>query len=232
MSPTAGQTISGAVTVQATATDDSGTVASMAFFIGGSSVPACTDAAAKPSGATFSCLMDTTTVPDGLTNLRTNATDPSGNTSAPDTVITVTIDNADVTLPANVQWLSPTAGQTISGTVTVQATATDDSGTVASMAFFIGGSSVPACTDTAAKPSGATFSCLMNTTTVPDGLTNLRTNATDPSHSRLGSEDHDLVRRRLRLDLTDHTGREQRRRNQHQPHSPSHWHGLRDGSAE
>ena len=93
---TTGQTISGAVTVQATATDDSGTVASMAFFIGGSSVPACTDAVAKLSGATFSCLMDTTTAADGLVNLRTNATDPSGNTS-PDTVITVTINN--VTLP-------------------------------------------------------------------------------------------------------------------------------------
>ncbi|WNG37919.1 PKD domain-containing protein [Archangium violaceum] len=76
----AGETVSGRRTLQATAGDDSGTVARMEFHVSGSLV--CSDGAAKSSGATFSCSWDSSTASEGEHQLIAKAYDAEGNTTS------------------------------------------------------------------------------------------------------------------------------------------------------
>jgi len=58
---------------------------------------------------------------------------------------------------------------TVGGTVTLKATASDNSGTVAKVEFYVASDPVLACTDAVAKPSGSVFQCSWNTTGATNG---------------------------------------------------------------
>jgi hypothetical protein len=72
-----GERVTGPRTLQATARDDSGTVARVEFSVSGR--PACADEVAKASGETFSCTWDSSTSPAGSHQLTARAHDAAGN---------------------------------------------------------------------------------------------------------------------------------------------------------
>ena len=130
--PVNGATVSGTVTVSANAADDVA-VASVQFQLDGSNLGAAV------SAAPYSISWDTTTATTGNHTLTAIATDTSGN-AATSTGVTVTVNNNDVT-PPSVSITSPANNATVSGTVTVSATASDNVG-IASVQFQVDGANV------------------------------------------------------------------------------------------
>jgi hypothetical protein len=160
-SPAEGATVTGTVLVRASASDDKG-VTEVAFSVDGSPIGTDTDGTDG-----WSASWDTLTELDGSHTVSARATDTSGNTATDANAVTV--DNT----PPLVAVSSPLAGATVSATIPVQATASDNQ-TVASVQFFVDGSSIG--TDTSAS-GGWTVS--WNTTTVPDGAHSLTATARD-----------------------------------------------------
>jgi hypothetical protein len=74
-----GETVTGRRTLQATAEDDSGTLAKVEFYVSGAL--ACTDGTDRGSGETFSCVWDSGTAPQGSHTLSARAYDAAGNAS-------------------------------------------------------------------------------------------------------------------------------------------------------
>jgi hypothetical protein len=79
-----------------------------------------------------------------------------------------------------------TAGERVTGSRTLQATAVDDSGTIARVEFFVSGRA--ACSDDAAKSSGETFSCSWNSATLFSGSHQLTATAYDAAGNSTRSE--------------------------------------------
>jgi subtilisin family serine protease len=146
-SPSNGATVSGTVVIQASASDNVG-VNSVAFLVDGALK--CTVTAAP-----YSCSWDAAATPDGphsITAVAKDAADNSGTAS-----ITGTVDNTAPTVSIS----SPANGSTISGTVVIQASASDNVG-VKSVAFSVDGTLK--CTVTVAP-----YSCSWNASVAPDG---------------------------------------------------------------
>jgi hypothetical protein len=114
-SPASGATVSGTITVTATASDNVG-VASVQFQVDGSSLGAAVTV------APYSQSLNTTTLANGKHSLTAVAVDTSGN-KATSAAVSITANNTSTT-PLTVSITSPVAGATVSGTVTVVATAT------------------------------------------------------------------------------------------------------------
>lgn len=76
---TAGGYVSGQVILEAVAEDSSGHVSRVSFFEG--TTAACADGAEKSSGSTFSCVWDTSSLPEGDYRITAVAQDPAGNTT-------------------------------------------------------------------------------------------------------------------------------------------------------
>jgi hypothetical protein len=141
-SPSASSTVSGLVSVSVSASDNVG-VARVDLLVNGSRV-------ASDSSAPFSFSWDSTTVANGMAELKAVAVDAAGNTGT-SAAVSVNVSNsttttstvADVTAPT-VAIGSPTEGSTVpSGTVKVQVKASDNSGLSGlSMELYIGTSRV------------------------------------------------------------------------------------------
>lgn len=129
-SPAGGGTLSGVVNVDVSAADPSG-VASVDIYANGKLV--ATDMASP-----YQFAVDTTVLPDGATSLTAKAKDSLGNVGT-SSAVNVTIAN-DVIAPT-VTIASPTAGASVTGTVTVTASATDNK-SVAKMSLLIDGKEV------------------------------------------------------------------------------------------
>jgi hypothetical protein len=127
--PAHGTIVTGTLAVSATAADDQG-VFGVQFKVDG--VPLGTEDAAEP----FEVAWNTLTASNGIHTLTAVARDASGRETAASVVVTVA---NDATAPV-VAMTSPTGGS-VSGTVTVAATATDDVG-IASVRFLIDGSNL------------------------------------------------------------------------------------------
>ncbi|WP_233261806.1 Ig-like domain-containing protein [Vitiosangium sp. GDMCC 1.1324] len=127
-SPTEGATVAGTVTLSATAGNPS-KVARVEFYAG-------TRLVGTDSTSPYSASWNTVTEPTGPYTLSTRAYDASGNVevSAP---VNVTVIR-DTTAPT-VSITSPSAGTTVRGTVTVQASATDDT-QVSRVELYVDGS--------------------------------------------------------------------------------------------
>ena len=126
-SPSDGQTISGTVTVEASASDNVGVVGVQFQLDGG-------NGGAEDRSAPYSISFDTTTTSDGSHTITAVARDAAGNrrTSAP---VTVTVANGSPppptdTTPPTVSITAPVNGARISGTVAVTASASDNVGVV------------------------------------------------------------------------------------------------------
>jgi subtilisin family serine protease len=161
-SPAAGATVSGTISVTATASDND-KVHSVSFTIDGNAL--CTS-----SGPAFSCLLDTKTLANGSHTVTSIAVDPAGNSASASRSFTVSNQTADATKPV-VTITSPAGGSTVKGTVNITYTASDNVG-VKSVAIKAGTTTL--CTLTAASGS-----CSWNTTSFTNGAAALSAVASD-----------------------------------------------------
>src|SRR5206468_1596804 len=117
-SPAAGATVSGTVPVTASASDNVG-VAGVQFKLDGANLgPEATPAPYSVSSTTTSAPTPSPTLFPATTLFRSNVTTSAG--------VTVTVSND--TTPPSVSITSPAAGATVSGTVPVTASASDNVG--------------------------------------------------------------------------------------------------------
>ncbi|MGH8312237.1 MAG: Ig-like domain-containing protein [Gammaproteobacteria bacterium] len=132
-SPANGATVSASVTVSANATDNGGQITQVQFQLDGSAL------GAPVTQSPYQLSWDTTTATNGSHALTAVATNNAGEstTSAP---VTVTVSNASAPPPPTVAITSPAKGATVSGSVTVSATASDSSGTITQVQFQLDGS--------------------------------------------------------------------------------------------
>ena len=162
--PASGTTVSGTVTVSATASDNVG-VTGVQFKLDGANL------GAVDTTAPYSVAWNTATATAGTHTLTAVATDAAGNTttSAP---VTVTVGSDDDTTAPAVTLTAPASGATVSGTVTVSATASDNVG-LTGVQFKLDGANLGAVDTT------APYSVAWNTTTAAAGTHTLTAVATD-----------------------------------------------------
>ncbi|MDJ0841666.1 MAG: PHB depolymerase family esterase [Acidobacteriota bacterium] len=156
-SPSTGATVSGTVSVTASASDDVA-VSSVDFFIDGMLV-------GTDTSSPYSYSWSTSSEANGTHSIFARAVDSSGNTATSDTIsVTVTGGVEDVT-PPSVTLTFPTGGESVYGTVALTATASDDFG-VTSVEFFVDSVSIGT-----GVPSGQAgpWEFLWNSTSVSDG---------------------------------------------------------------
>ncbi len=167
-----GASLHGTVTLAATATEgesDSGVAQVEIQYAPGASgnyQNACTIAAPP-----YSCRFDTTKVASGKYSLRAVATDLVGNTTTTPAVADRVVDNT----VSSVSVEDP--GTYLTGTVTVNANASSSAG-VASVRIQKAPSGTSTWTDLCSD-AAAPYSCTWNTTTVTDGLYDVRAILTD-----------------------------------------------------
>jgi hypothetical protein len=166
-----GSPLRGTITLSGTATDTGSGVASVRMQIApaGSSTwtNACTDTTSP-----YACSFDTTTVTDGLYDVREVATDVAGNATTSPVVTNRRIDNTGPSVSVN------DPGAAIHGTVTISATAGDTGSGVTSVAIQRAPTSSSTWT-TICTAASAPYACSLNTTTLADGGYDLRAIATD-----------------------------------------------------
>ena len=162
-SPAAGQTVSGAITATATASDNVG-VAGVQFLVDGQNY------GAEDTSAPYSVPVNTLTLANGAHTIAARARDAAGNTTT-SAAVTVTVTNADLTAPA-VSVTSPAAGQTVSGAITATATASDNVG-VAGVQFLVDGQNY------GAEDTSAPYSVPVNTLTLANGAHTIAARARD-----------------------------------------------------
>jgi hypothetical protein len=118
--PVNGATVSGITTVSATASDNIAVVG-VQFLLDGVAL------GAEDTTAPFSISWDSATASSGSHTLSAQARDAAGNvTTSASTMVSVTSDNAAPTI----SMTAPVNGTTVSGTVTLSATASDNIGVV------------------------------------------------------------------------------------------------------
>src|SRR3989339_830900 len=163
--PTNNSTVSGIVTISATASDDNG-VNKVCFYV--DNVIKSTDTISP-----YTYVLDSTGLSDGAHTIKAAVT----GTNAPTTIaqITVTINNAPPPDdPPVVVITSPANGDTISGTITISATARDDNG-VNKVNFYI--DNIIKSTDTASP-----YTYNMDTTGYANGSHIIKAVATDTAN--------------------------------------------------
>ena len=164
-SPANGAALSGAVTVSAAASDNIG-VTGVRFFLDGVLL------GAEDTSAPYQTMWATTTVPNGSHSLLAIATDAAGN-SASSGPVTVIVDNpVGDTVAPTVVITAPLAGATVSRTVTVSASASDNVG-VAGVRFTLDGVTI------GAEDLSAPYHLSWNTAGVTNGSHVLRAVARD-----------------------------------------------------
>ncbi len=155
--PASGAVLSGQVQIRAEANDDVG-VARVELSVDGTALQTLT-------GAPYEATWDTAAAGDGQHAVRATAWDAAGNTA--EAAVSVTVDN---TAP-EVAFTTPAGGATVSGSVSVQVSATDDGG-IASVDLYAGGSLF------GSLQSGP-YAWTVDTTAFAGGALELRAVATD-----------------------------------------------------
>ena len=162
--PANGATVSGTTTVSASASESGGSIASVQFKLDGANLGSAV------TTAPYLVSWDTTKVTNGSHTLTAVATDPGGK-SATSSAVMVTVSNDSS--PPVVSMTAPANGATVTGTVTVSATASDSDGTIASVQFKLDGA------DLGSKLTAAPYSISWNTATAANGSHSLTATATD-----------------------------------------------------
>src|SRR6266508_4579488 len=130
-SPAGGARVHGSVPITAAASDD-GAVTAVSFVIDPDRVPPPSPLLVD-TVAPYVATWDTTAIANGSHTLQATAYDEAGNQTT--TSVTVTVDNTAAPVVSNI---SPAANSTVSGPVSLSATATDDVG-VAKVEFYADG---------------------------------------------------------------------------------------------
>jgi hypothetical protein len=172
-SPSSGSTASGAVTVSGSASAGSTSLASVQVSVDGAAYQ-------RASGTTsWSFPLNTTAYSDGTHTIAAQATDSRGSTAV--TSETVTFSNPPAptppppdTTPPSVSISAPAASATVSGTVSVSGSASDNVG-VSTVQLSVDGGAYQAAQGT------SSWSYSLDTTTLPDGTHTFAARATDTS---------------------------------------------------
>jgi hypothetical protein len=164
-----GATLHGTVALASTATSERG-IATVRYQSSPAGAGTWTDACVA-SSSPYSCSFDTTTVADGLRDLRAIATDQAGYAKTSAVIASRRIDN---TLPA----VSLSDPGILTGSETLSATASDAGSGLASLSIDYrpagGGSWTTVCSGTTSPRS-----CMLNSSLLVDGSYELRAHATD-----------------------------------------------------
>jgi hypothetical protein len=163
MSPATGATVAGTITISASASDDL-TVTKVEFYVDSTLL-------ATSITAPYAASWNTTSFPNGTHSLITKAYDPGGNVGTSASV-SVTVNNTDTT-PPTTSITSPATGATVSDTITISASASDDV-SVTSVEFYVDSTLLATSTNV---PYAASWS----TRSVSNGTHVLTTRAYDPA---------------------------------------------------
>src|SRR5215831_1342648 len=171
--PASGANVSGTVTVSASASDNVG-VAGVRFTLDGANL------GAEDTASPYSVSWNTTGAANGSHTLTAIARDAAGNQSS--SAVTVTVNNGpppDTTPPA-ASLTAPANGATVSGTVTVSASASDNVGVVG-VQFTLDGANL------GAEDTASPYSLSWNTTGAANGSHTLAAVARDAAGNRTTS---------------------------------------------
>ena len=169
-SPGAGATVSGSVAVAANATDNVAVVG-VQFKIDGGNL------GAEDTTAPYSVSWSSGNVPNGAHNVTAVARDAAGNTSTSQRTVTVSNDK---TAPV-VGLTNPASGATVSGAVSVAATASDNVGVVGVQFKIDGGNLGP-------EDTTAPYSVSWSSGNVPNGAHNVTAVARDAAGNTANSQ--------------------------------------------
>jgi hypothetical protein len=166
-----GSPLHGTVTLAGTAIDTGSGVASVRMQVAPAGSSTWTTACTDTTGP-FACSFDTTSLADGLYDVRAVATDAAGNATTSPVVVNRRIDNTGPSVSIN------DPGAYFRGTITLSAAASDAGSGVVSVAIQRAPTGTTTwttiCTDTTSA-----FSCSLDTTTLADGGYDFRAIATD-----------------------------------------------------
>jgi Concanavalin A-like lectin/glucanases superfamily/Bacterial Ig domain len=168
--PANNATVSGTVTVSASASDNVGVVG-VQFLLDGAAL------GAEDTAAPYSISWNTTTAAKGAHTLSARARDAAGNQTT-STVVNVTVSND--TTPPTVSMTAPANNATVSGTVTVSANASDNVG-VAGVQFLLDGAAL------GAEDTTSPYSISWNSATVANGAHTLSARARDAAGNQTTS---------------------------------------------
>ncbi|MGH8746240.1 MAG: Ig-like domain-containing protein, partial [Burkholderiales bacterium] len=173
-SPASGATVSGSISVTASAADNVG-VAGVQFQLDGANL------GAQDAAAPYSMSWNTTAASNGSHTLTAVARDAAGNatTSAPVSVVVSNAPPVDTT-PPTVAITAPAAGATVSGTLSLTASASDNVG-VAGVQFRLDGANL------GTEVSAAPYSLAWDTTTASNGKHTLTATARDAAGNKTTS---------------------------------------------
>jgi hypothetical protein len=164
--PTLGQIVSGTISVQGTAADNVG-VTKIELDVDGVAV-------ATASSSPYSFLWNSASKANGSHTLTVKAYDAANNVGSASVGVSVSNLTADTT-PPTVSVTAPLSGASVSGTIAVQGTATDNVG-VTKVEFDVDGVAV-------ATASSSPFSFSWNSTAVSNASHTLRVRAFDAANN-------------------------------------------------
>ncbi|MFL5350888.1 MAG: Ig-like domain-containing protein [Hyalangium sp.] len=167
--PAQGSTLTGTVTFSANASDDHA-VTQVTFYVGNIQ-------AGSVYSAPYNITFNTRSFPNGAKVITAKAYDAAANVTT-SSAVNVTFDN-DVTAPTTTVT-APADGSTVSGTVTITATASDDRGVVSRVEFYANGVKL-------ATATSAPYSYAWDTTKWSTGAYTLKTYAFDPAGNQATS---------------------------------------------
>ena len=166
--PANNATVSGTVSVTANASDNVG-VASVQFQVDGANAGSLLTAA--PYGYSW----DTTKISNGSHSVRAVAKDAAGN-STTSAAVTVSVSNSTPdTTPPTVSITAPANNATVSGTISLTATATDPDSPVSFVQFQVDGANV------GSQLTTSPYTMSLDTTTLANGSHTLNAFAKDPA---------------------------------------------------
>ncbi len=153
--PGGGASVTGSVDLQASASDDSGTVSSVSYYIDGSATPLATKTTAP-----YTYTWDSATVSNGTHTIVAKAIDPAGNVGTSNTVsVSVTNGKPDLVVTSiTISPTSPKVGDLVSFSATIknQGTATTTSGASYNVSFSVDGTQVAWTGNFGSLAAGAT----------------------------------------------------------------------------
>src|SRR5256712_458998 len=159
-SPAPGATVAGTILVSNAHSDNVGVVG-VQFKLDGANL------GPEVTAAPYAISWNTTLVANGTHSLTAVARDPAGNTATA-TAVSVTVDNA----PPTVSMTAPAAGSTVTGTIIISASATDNVGVVG-VQFQLDGVNL------GAEVTAAPYAISWNSTTASNGVHTLTAIARD-----------------------------------------------------
>lgn len=176
--PAAGAFLRETATLTATSTDSGSGVASVRLERAPTGSPTWTPLGTATSSP-YTVSFDTTTITDGLYDLRAVGTDALGNSTASSIVSGVRVDN----IAPNASIVTPAASANVRGTVTVTSDSSDTGAGVASALFQRSPSGTGTWTSIATADTTAPYSASWATTGTSDGLYDVRVITTDRAGS-------------------------------------------------